>query len=258
MKERRVSWSMLSLLASLTGAALIGVLTWVPPLIGRDSGVEPITPGLLTVEDGVGGVVTLGEGRAVSLGPSGMQITNGTDILYRTVRSGSPVSALRGEVDVDGRREDVTRTFSDLTFTSVSITPGSARYLGVLEDGADRVRVELTVTFDGRWVRVDVQAPGADALVLHGAEELGATGYEPVLPDRFLGGRAWWIPEGIGRATPALTTDRRTDQAIGPKGVLRAVDLRRRGHTDIHVWGSRLDVSVSSRARPPQPEETGS
>ena len=89
-------------------------------------------------------------------------------------------------------------------------------------------------------------------------EELGATGYEPVLPDRFLGGRAWWIPEGIGRATPALTTDRRTDQAIGPRGVLRAVDLRRRGHTDIHVWGSRLDVSVSSRARPPQPEETES
>lgn len=249
---------MLSLLASLTGAALIGVLAWVPPLIGTDSGVRAITPGLLTVEEGVGGVVTLGEGRAVSLGPSGLQVTNGTDVLYRTVRSGSPVSALTGELDVEGRREDVTRTFSDLTLTSVAITPGSARYGGVLADGADRIPVELTVTFDGRWVRIDVQAPGADALVLHGAEELGAVGYEPVLPDRLLGGQAWWIAEGIGRATPALTTDRRTDQAIGPKGVLRAVDLRSRGHTDIHVWGPRLDVSVSSRARPPLPEETGS
>lgn len=258
MKERRVSWSMLSLLASLTGAALIGVLAWVPPLIGTDSGVQAITPGLLTVQDGVGGVVTLGDGRAVSLGPSGLQVTNGTDILYRTVRSGSPVSALTGEVDVEGRREHVTRTFSDLTLTSVSINPGTARYGGVLADGADQLPVELTVTFDGRWVRLDVQAAGADAVVLHGAEELGAVGYEPVLPDRLLGGRAWWIAEGIGRATPALSTDRRTDQAIGPKGVLRAVDLRRRGHTDIHAWGPRLDVSVSSSARALPPTEAGS
>ena len=70
-------------------------------------------------------------------------------------------------------------------------------------------------------------------------------------PDRFLGGRAWWIPEGIGRATPALTTDRRTDQAIGPRGVLRAVDLRRRGHTDIHVWAPTAELTVTSERQGP-------
>lgn len=246
---------MLALVASLTGAALIGALTWIPPLIGRDSGVHAVTPGLLTVADGAGGVVTLGDGRAVALGPAGMQITNGTDVLYRTVRSGSPVSALRGEHDADDRRERVDQVVSDLTITRLTITPGVARYDGVLRDGEDRLSVTLTVTLDGPWVRVDVEVPDADAVVLHGAEELGAWGYDPVLPDRLLAGDAWWIAEGIDRATPALTSQRRTDQAIGPKGVARAVDLRRRGHTDIHAWGPSLDLSVSSSARALPPEE---
>ena len=247
---------MLALVASLTGAALIGAMTWIPPLIGRDSGVLAVTPGLLTVADGAGGVVTLGEGRAVALGPSGMQVTHGTDILYRTVRGGSPVSALRGSYDADDRRERVDQVLSDLTVTRLTITPGVARYDGVLRDRDDRLPMTLTVTFDGGWVRVDVEAPGADAVVLHGAEELGAWGYDPVLPDRLLAGEAWWIAAGTDRATPALTSQRRTDQAVGPTGVARAVDLRRRGHTDIHAWGPSLDLSVSSSARPLPPEES--
>lgn len=149
MRERRVSWSMLALVASLTGAALIGAMTWIPPLIGRDSGVLAVTPGLLTVADGAGGVVTLGEGRAVALGPSGIQVTHGTDILYRTVRGGSPVSALRGSYDADDRRERVDQVLSDLTVTRLTITPGVARYDGVLRDRDDRLPMTLTVTFDG-------------------------------------------------------------------------------------------------------------
>lgn len=261
IRERRVSWSMLALVASLAGAALIGAITWVPPLLGKDSGVRPITPGLLTVTEGAEGVITLGDGRAVSLSSAGLQITDGTDILYRTVRSGSPVSALKGGVDVgDGDRdprEQVDEVLSDLTVDRVGVSPGVARYTGSVSSGERSLPVVVTVTYDAPWVRVYVDVQGADAVVLHGAEELGALGYPPVLPERRLAGRAWWIDPGVDRDTRILTTDRRTDQTLGPRGVLRAVDLRRRGHTDLHSWGPVLDLNVSSRARPePTTEES--
>lgn len=250
---------MVALLISLAGAALVGALTWVPPLIGRDSGVEPVTPGLLTVAEQAQGVITLGDGRAVSLSPTGLEVTDGTDILYRTVRGGSPVSALVGTVDQgdDGSagddrrspREQVDETLSDLTIERVGVSPGSARYTGTLASGERTFPLVLTVTYDGSWVRLLVEVDGADAVVLHGAEELGAVGYPPVLPDRLLRGRAWWVDAGTRRDVPILTTERRTDQALGPEGVVRAVDLRRRGHTDLHAWGSVLDLDVSSRAR---------
>lgn len=261
IRERRVSWSMLALVASLAGAALIAAISWVPPLIGKDSGVRAVTPGLLTVADGAAGVITLGDGRAVSLSSSGLQITDGTDILYRTVRSGSPVSALKGSVEGAGEddpgdpRERVDEVLSNLTVDRVGVSPGVARYTGSVAAGGRSLPVVITVTYDGAWVRLYVDAQGADAVVLHGAEELGARGYPPALPDRRLSGRAWWVEPGIGRDTEVLTTDRRTDQALGPKGTVRAVDLRRRGHTDLHAWGPVLDLSVSSRARPVETTE---
>ncbi|MCB5991621.1 hypothetical protein [Janibacter melonis] len=258
VRERRVSWSMLALVASLAGAALLGAIGWVPSLIGKDSGVQAVTPGMLTIADGVGGVITLGEGRAVALDQSGLRITDGDDVLYRTVRGGSPVSALRGTLDDSGDspREDVEDAVSDLRIDRVGVSPGIARYTGTLSSDGRSLPTVITVTFDDRWVRLYVDVQGADAVVLHGAEELGSLGYPPALPDRLLRGRAWWVEPGIGRATPVMTSDRRTDQALGPEGVARAVDLRRRGHTDLHAWGSVLDLSVTSSARPePEPEE---
>lgn len=247
--DRRVSWSMVALLASLCGALLLGLVIWVPPAIGRDSGVAPVQPGLLTVAPKAAGVVTLGSGRAARLDSSGLLVTDGPDLLFQSVRGGSPISAVVGEVEGKGsdRREEIERHLSNFAVERLSITPGTARWSGALTDGERRLPATLSVRYDTRWIRVEVEVVGADGVIVHSAQELGTLGRAPVLPSRNLRKRAWWLGAQAPDDAGAYITIRQTDVAIGPRGTHRAVDLRRPGHTDIHVWSGAARLSVSSR-----------
>lgn len=240
---------MLALVASLCGMVMLGAMAYLPPLLGRDSGVVAVQPGLLTVAPGAGGLVTLGAGRAVRLDAGGMIVTHDDDILFQTVRGGSPLTALRGEVGGAGsdRDEDLDLTASNLSVERLSITPGSARWTGVLVEGRDRFPVTLTVRYAGSTIDLAVEVEGADGVIVHSSQELGTVGIAPGLPDRRLQRKAWWVSSGAGAEQPVYLTARATAVAIGPAESDRAVDLRRLGHTDIHVWSSHASLGISSR-----------
>ncbi len=249
--ETQVSKSMVALLVSLCGALLIGMLGWVPSLLGRDSGVRSVQPGLLTVDPAAAGVITLGEGRAVGLDGNGLRLVHGTDVLFRSVRMGSPVSVMTGEVTGTGgkREEEVDTIASNLHVTAVAVRPGSATYVAVAVEGERRTPVTIEVRLDGDWLRMDITAKGADAVILHGAEEPGTRGLSGVLPTRSLHQRAWWLPSDASGTRPAYLSGLGTTMALAPDNVHRAVDLRRRGLTDLHVWSGTATVRVSSWAR---------
>lgn len=245
---------MIALLVSLTGALGIAVASWLPGLLGTDSGVDAVTPGLLTVESEAAGVITLGEGRSVSLDAGGLTISDGSDILFRTVRSGSLMSALTGELrEDDPYREQVEQTLSNLTIRSVDVDPGSARYLGSVSSGETQMPVIITVTYAGDRVVLTAEADGADAVVLHGYQEPAARGLAPTLPDESLWRRAWWIDADVPGEQQVMTSGPHGALAIGPSGSVRAADLRQRGHTDLHAWAASLELTMAAAATPDDP-----
>lgn len=239
---------MVALVGSLCAAIVLGLVIWLPPLLGRDSGVAPVQPGLLTVSPEASGVVTLGSGRAARLDAGGLLITNGPDLLFQSVRGGSPVTALRGDVEGEGsdRREEIEVSVSNLVVDRLSITPGAARWTGALVAEGRRLPTTITVRYDSRWIRLEVDVEGADGVIVHSAQEAGTIGRAPVLPSRNLRKKAWWVPRQAPDDTGAYITWRQTDVAVGPRGSHRGVDLRRQGHTDIHVWSPKARLSISS------------
>ncbi|MGO4242621.1 hypothetical protein AB4028_01570, partial [Janibacter sp. RAF20_2_2] len=72
------------MLLSLSAALVLAAVIWVPPALGRDSGLRPVQPGLLVVAPEASGVVTLGQGRAAQLDGTGLRVTNGGRVLFRT------------------------------------------------------------------------------------------------------------------------------------------------------------------------------
>lgn len=240
----------MSLLLSLCGALVLAAIIWVPPALGRDSGVRPIQPGLLVVDPDARGVVTLGEGRAAQLDETGLRITNDGNLLFRTVRGGSPLSALQGSVDGRGneRSEDIERTLSNLEIDHLSIRPGSATWSGTIRDGEEELPASLAVRFEGSRITIEATAKGADAVVVHSHQELGTIGRSG-LPQRLLRKRAWWVADGPAPVTDAYETELGTSVGIGPRGRHRGVDLRRMGHTDLHAWSASATLSVTSYRR---------
>lgn len=240
---------MVALLVSLSGALVVAMVAYVPPLIGRDSGVRATDPGLLRVDPDAVGTVTLGQGRAVRLDESGLVITHEGLLLLRTVRGGSPISAVLGSVDGEGsdRREDVDEAIGNFLVDRLSITPGTARWSGQLVRGDRRMPASLSVRLDGAEILLDVEVEGADGVVVHTAQEVGTLGRRPVLPSRNLRRKAWWVPRGAPSGSGAFVTSLRTDVAIGPGGTDRAVDLRLSGRTDVHVWSDEVRLVLPSR-----------
>ena len=242
---------MVSLLLSLCGALVLAAITWLPPALGRDSGLRAVQPGLLVVTPEASGVVTLGRGRAAQLDASGLRITNGESLLFRTVRGGSPLSALIGQVGGrgDDRVEQPTDALSNLDVTKVSITPGEVVWSGHLTGGERQLPASITVRLDGGSVLVTGTAKGADALVVHSAQELGTVGLAPRLPERLLRKQAWWVAPRPDEVDATYGTGLGSTVAIGPPHAHAGVDLRRMGHTDVHVWSSSATLSVTSYRR---------
>ncbi|MDN5716582.1 MAG: hypothetical protein L0G89_05030 [Janibacter sp.] len=242
---------MVSLLLSLAGALLLAGIIWVPPALGRDSGVRPIQPGLLVVAPEASGVVTLGAGRAAQLDGTGLRITNGGSLLFRTVRGGSPVSALVGEVDGSGteRSEQISQSLSNLEIERLAIESGEVTWSGHLTGDDRTMPASITVRLEGARLMVTVRAKGADAVVVHSAQELGTRGRAPGLPDRLLRKRAWWVGDGPAPVADAYSTGLGVTMGLGPEGSHRGIDLRRMGHTDLHTWSSSATLTMTSYRR---------
>lgn len=240
---------MVALLVSLAGALVLGLITYVPPLLGRDSGVAPTAPGLLQVAPDAVGVVTLGDGRAVRLDEGGMTLTHEADVLFQSVRGGSPVTALVGEVDGEGseRSESVDAALSNLEVTRLSISPGVARWTGELTEGERSMPVEIEVRYEEEVIALDVEVEGADGVIVHSIQDYRSIGRRPALPSTDLQRKAWWVAEDTSADTGAYISYRQTEVAVGPGDADRAVDLRLQGRTDIHVWDPAAQISVSSR-----------
>lgn len=245
---------MVALLVSLCGALVIGVRTYGPGLVGRDSGVQLTPPGLLQIAPDASGLITLGDGRAVSLDTGGLTISDDGDTLFRTVRGGSPVTAVRGDVSGEGsdRREDLDRAVSNLQIERlVTTTPGEVRWTGVLVDGDERLPTIITVRYEDDVIALDVHVEGAAGVVVHSAQESVSNGLDPWLPERDLKRRAWWVHDDAPADDGVYRHGLSTDVTVGPAQVDRAVDLREVGHTDIHVWAPTAELTVTSERQGP-------
>ena len=250
--KRDVSKSMLALVLSLSALAALGLSSWVPGWLGRDSGMADVEPGMLRIDEQARGIATLGGGVTASLYDSGLRLSHGDDILSETVLRGSLVSAVVGTVEGSGNdtTEKIEREYSHVRITDLRFLPGRATYLGEVSDGEVSLPMELRIELAGPVVRVGVSVPQASGVVVHLAHKPATTGLPPVLPFRNLRRNAYWLPAETGRSDPAFTTVLGTDVAIGPACVVRGVDQRSTGRLDVHVWSQAAVLTVSSRADP--------
>jgi hypothetical protein len=251
-RKRDISKSMVALVLSLAALALLGLSTWVPARLGRDSGMADVSPGLLQIDRPARGIATLGGGVTAALYDSGLRISHEDDILTETVIRGSLVSAVVGRVSGTGDEtvEDVGHEYDHVRITELRFLPGRATYLGEVSDGERSLPLELRVELAGPVVRIGVSIPRASAIVVHLDHQPATTGLPPVLPFRNLRRHAFWLPADTGRSDPAFTTVLGTETAIGPAGVARGVDLRSTGRHDVHVWSDTAVLTVSARADP--------
>ena len=128
----------------------------------------------------------------------------------------------------------------------------------LLFDDDQTVSMPARVEFapdDGGRIRVDVEVPDADAVVLHLDWRPATTGIAPALPERNLKERAYWVDPDVVEQ-PAFTWVLGTDVSIGPRGAPRAVDLRQDGRIAIHAWAPRAAVSVTDTPRPAVSDST--
>jgi hypothetical protein len=243
---------MVALVASLAALALLGLWSWVPSWLGRDSGMADVVPGLLVVEPQARGVATLGGGVTASLYESGLRLSSGDDILLESVNRGALLSAVSGSVtgEGDATTERVAHTYNHVRVTRLQFLPGRATYSGEVSDGQVALPFELRIELAGPVVRLGASVPRASAVVVHLDYSPATTGLPPVLPFRSLRREAHWLPAETGRTTPAFTSVLGTDVAVGPAGVTRGLDLRSAGRNDVHVWGEAAVLSVTARPDP--------
>lgn len=251
-RKRDISRSMLALVLALTALAVLGLSTWVPARLGRDSAMADVEPGLLQVDSQARGIATLGGGVTAALYDSGLRISHEDDILTETVIRGSLASAVVGRVSGTGDEtvEEVSHHYDHVRIRELRFLPGRATYLGEVSDGERSLPLEVRIELAGPVVRIGISVPQASAIVVHLARQPATTGLPPVLPFRNLRRHAFWLPPEAGRSDPAFTTVLGTDTAIGPAGVVRGVDLRSNGRHDVHVWSDSAVLTVTARADP--------
>ena len=243
---------MVALVLSASAAAVLGLAGWLPSVLGRDIGVRDVTPGLLTVAPAAQGVATLGQGRTVALYDSGFRLALNGAAMADTVSHGAPVSALVGGAHaVDSHwREAIETSLDNVRVDRLDLTAQVATYTGsVYRAGGPSLPLTIAVRLTGGWIQFDVSIPGADAVVVHLASQPGVVGQPPLLPDRSLRGRAWWLSIGSGAQAPAFTTARAVGVTVRPADIPCAVDLRSSGRVGIHVWSSRASLVVSGTPR---------
>ncbi|SES22247.1 hypothetical protein SAMN05216199_2400 [Pedococcus cremeus] len=250
--KRDVSKSMVALVLSLAALTALGLSSWVPGWLGRDSGMADVEPGMLQVDQQARGIATLGGGVTASLYDSGLRLSHDDDILTETVLRGSFLSAVVGTAEGTGNAttEHVEHEYNHLHITDLRFLPGRAVYSGEVSDGSNSLPVEIRIELAGPVVRIGFSVPLASGVVVHLAHKPATTGLPPVLPFRNLRRNDFWLPADTGRSDPAFTTVLGTDVAIGPAGVARGVDQRSSGRLDLHVWSSSAVVTVSSRPNP--------
>lgn len=239
---------------AMLGVVVLAGMTWIPPFLGKDSGVHVTRPGLLTVAELATGEVVFPDGASVSLSPSGFRFADAAGVLLDTVTRGSPVTVLTGDVTGGGgkRREVLASIAANVAIEHRLSDDELARYTGVVYNDDETVRRPLTIDVAeaaGRF-RVIVHVPAVDAVVVHLRYDRNTVGYAPSVPDRNLATRAWWIRNAWPASTPIFTTMRGVSVAIGPADVDRALDLRELGRTDIHIWAARVELGLT-RLRPP-------
>lgn len=248
-----VSRSMVALVVSASAALLLGLLGWVPPLLGRDVGIRDVSPGLFVSAPEIRGHVTLGEGLTVSVYESGIRIANQEDVMLDTVRSGSPFSAVAGYVEHSGRRreERISARYDNVRLETLELGKASATYRGVVFGPRGHYPLRVVVDRRGPVVRMFVTAEGADGVVLHLDDQYETEGYVPVLPEQQLRRKAWWFSRRAEANQPAFRTELGTSLAAGPYRASRAVDLRPSGRVDVHVWAGTVQFQVAPVKDPP-------
>ncbi|WP_411940108.1 hypothetical protein [Oryzobacter faecalis] len=254
-RDSEVSLSMVALVVSCVAALGLGLTTWVPRALDRDVGIADVEPGLLEVAQGARGVQSLGAGLSVTLYDSGFRLARDSVVLADTVTRGAPVTAATGRLtEVGGeQREVVTSELPFVRIDAVRRVGDTVLYSGVVHDD-DRslpLRIEFQPT-DGR-IRMEAAVPGADMVAIHLDWRPATTGIAPVLPERNLKAKAYWVDPTVVEQ-PAFTWVLGTDVSIGPVQVPRAVDLRQDGRIAAHVWGPRGVVTVTDTPRDPVEE----
>lgn len=247
---------MVGFAVAMLGVLLLAGITWIPPLLGKNSGVHATEPGLLTVDPAAQGQVIFQDGASVALYPSGFRFDDAAGALLYTVVKGSPVSALTGSVTGSGgnRREELTTVVSNAHIARLEQFDGLARYTGELYDDSEKLRRHLVIDIaesSGRF-RFIVHVTGAQAIVIHLKNDPDTRGYTPSVPDRSLARRAWWIRNYWPASTTIFTTYRGASVALGPATVNRALDLREAGRTDVHIWAAQAEIGLTRVAPPVQ------
>lgn len=245
---------MVAFALAMAGVLVLAGMTWIPPLLGKDSGVHVTRPGLLTVDEIATGEVDFPDGASITLSQQGFRLADAAGVLLDTVIQGSPVTAFTGTVTGSGgkRRENLTTVASNVRIEHRLSDDELARFTGYVYDDTERVKHALTIDIaekDGRF-RFIVVVKGVDAVVIHLRFDHDTVGYAPSVPDRNLVGRAWWVKNVWPASTPIFTTVRGVSVALGPATVDRALDLREPGRTDVHLWSDRVELGLT-RLRPP-------
>ena len=245
---------MVALVVTVAAALALGLATWLPGVLRTDIGLVPVEPGLLTVDEGVRGIATLGRGYTVAAYQSGFRVSAASGPLVDTITRGSPVSAVIGDLSErdDHPIEHLEATFNHVLIDDVLIEPGRAAYSGEVYDVVDGqrrtmpLRVVFLLTTAGVHVTAYVQ--GADAVIIHLDAMAATTGFSPALPDHNLRKRGWWVASNAGEQR-AFTSARKAIVGIGPGVWTRGVDLRPDGRLDIHVWSNRATLTLSGVPR---------
>lgn len=232
-------------------ALVLALTSWVPHLVGADSGVASVEPGRLLVDRDTKGIVTLGAGYTVSLYASGFRYAKDDETMAETVTRGSPVVALVGSVGGTApSRERVTSTLARVHIRTLEITPGQAHWTGEVasSDLSRTLALDWQVRLEGERIVTTVTVVGADGMVLPLDWRPAVTGIAPTLPARNLRRAQWWL---AGPSEDrAFTWVLGTTVGVGPATVPRAVDLAVDGRVDVHVWASTVTIVLSGQPAP--------
>ncbi|HRC40676.1 hypothetical protein [Nostocoides sp.] len=249
-RTREVSKSMIAFTLALLGVLALAVQTWLPGLIGTDSGVHVTRPGLFTVSDAAAGIATLRGGASVVVYGSGIRVRDRDGVLLDTVPRGAPLSIVRGSVTGTGSRriEHADSVVSNVRIDTLVTQQDRARMTGVVYDKEVSWPMTLDISIAEDRITLAAHVPGVDALVWHLATDFDIRGYAPTLPERNLKTRAWWLKTSVPGGD--FTSARGADIRVRPADVLRALDIRETGRIDVHIWSAKGQLVISRRANP--------